>query len=91
VLSFDEKPQIQASERTQPLLPVRPGLSPRQTHDYCRSGVTSLYAALEIATGKAVGECRPSHTGDDFLTFLNRWAVPSGFRAPLPSGADGSG
>jgi len=70
VLSFDEKTQIQALERTQPMLPVRPGLSPRQTHDYRRSGVTSLYAALEVATGKVVGECRPSHTGDDFLAFL---------------------
>jgi transposase len=74
VLSFDEKTQIQALERTQPLLPVRPGLSPRQTHDYRRSGVTSLYAALEIATGKVFGECRPTHTGDDFLVFLKRLA-----------------
>lgn len=74
VLSFDEKTQIQALERTQPLLPVRPGLSARQTHDYRRSGVTSLYAALEVATGRVVGECRPSHTGADFLAFLKRVA-----------------
>lgn len=70
VLSFDEKTQIQALERTQPLLPVRPGLPARQTHDYRRSGVTSLYAALEVATGKVLGECRSSHTGADFLAFL---------------------
>jgi len=70
VLSFDEKTQIQALERTQPLLPVRPGLSPRQTHDYRRAGVTSLYAALEIVSGRVVGECRSSHTGADFLDFL---------------------
>jgi transposase len=70
VLSFDEKTQIQALERTQPLLPVRPGLPARQTHDYRRAGVTSLYAALEVATGKVVGQCRPAHTGSDFLAFL---------------------
>ena len=75
VLSFDEKTQIQALERTQPLLPLRPGLPARQTHDYRRSGVTSLYAALEIVTGEVIGECRPSHTGSDFLAFLKRLAM----------------
>jgi len=74
VLSFDEKTQIQALERTQPLLPLRPGLPARQTHDYRRSGITSLYAALEVATGKVIGECRPSHTGADFLAFLAQLA-----------------
>lgn len=74
VLSFDEKTQIQALERTQPLLPVRPGLSARQTHDYRRAGVTSLYAALEILSGRVVGECRSSHTGADFLDFLKHLA-----------------
>lgn len=74
VLSFDEKTQIQALERTQPLLPIRPGLPARQTHDYRRSGITSLYAALEVATGKVVGECRPTHNGADFLAFLKRLA-----------------
>ena len=74
VLSFDEKTQIQALERTQPLLPLRPGLPARQTHDYRRSGITSLYAALEVATGKVIGECRPSHTGADFLAFLGQLA-----------------
>jgi transposase/DNA-binding CsgD family transcriptional regulator len=74
VLSFDEKTQIQALERTQPLLPLRPGLPARQTHDYRRSGITSLYAALEVVTGKVIGECRPSHTGADFLSFLKQLA-----------------
>src|SRR5215475_9523352 len=74
VLSLDEKTQIQALSRTQPLLPLRPGLPARQTHDYRRNGLTSLYAALEVATGKVVGEGRPRHTADDFLAFLKRLA-----------------
>lgn len=72
VLSLDEKTQIQALSRTQPLLPLRPGLPARQTHDYRRNGLTSLYAALEVATGAVLGECRPRHTGADFLAFLKR-------------------
>ncbi len=74
VLSLDEKTQVQALSRTQPLLPLRPGLPARQTHDYRRNGVTSLYAALEVATGRVVGACRPTHTGADFLQFLKRLA-----------------
>src|SRR5262249_25746409 len=74
VLSLDEKTQIQALSRTQPLLPLRPGRPARQTHDYRRNGLTSLYAALEVATGKVVGECRSRHTGADFLAFLKRLA-----------------
>lgn len=74
VLSFDEKTQIQALERTQPLLPVRPGLSARQTHDYRRAGVTSLYAALEVASGKVIGTCRPHANGAEFLGFLKSLA-----------------
>src|SRR5215475_4200765 len=74
VLSMDEKTQIQALSRTQPLLPLRPGLPARQTHDYRRNGLTSLYAALEVASGTVVGECRPRHTGADFLAFLTRLA-----------------
>ena len=70
VLSLDEKTQIQALERTQPLLPLRPGLPARQTHDYRRHGLTSLYAALEVASGSVVGECSERHTGADFLRFL---------------------
>lgn len=71
VLSVDEKTQIQALNRTQPLLPLRPGLPARQTHDYQRNGLTSLYAALEVASGTVVGECSTRHTGADFLRFLN--------------------
>jgi transposase len=74
VLSLDEKTQIQALSRTQPLLPLRTGLPARQTHDYRRNGLTSLYAALEVATGSVLGECRPRHTGADFLAFLKRVA-----------------
>ena len=71
VLSVDEKTQIQALNRTQPILPLRPGVPARQTHDYRRNGLTSLYAALEVASGTVVGECRARHTGADFLRFLN--------------------
>ncbi len=78
VLSFDEKTQIQALERTQPLLPVRPGLSARQTHDYRRAGVTSLYAALEVASGRVIGKCRSNANGAEFLEFLK--TVASRFR-----------
>ena len=70
VLCLDEKTQIQALERTQPILPLRPGLPARQTHDYERWGTTDLYAALEIANGRVTGELTPSHTGADFLHFL---------------------
>jgi len=70
VLSLDEKTQIQALERSQPMLPLRPNLPARQTHDYRRHGLTSLYAALEVASGKVLGECSERHTGADFLRFL---------------------
>jgi transposase len=70
VLSMDEKTQIQALDRTQPLLPLRPGIPARQTHDYRRHGLTSLYAALEVASGAVHGECSERHTAADFLRFL---------------------
>jgi transposase len=70
VLSVDEKTQIQALSRTQPILPLRPGLPARQTHDYKRNGLISLYAALDVASGSVVGECSPTHNGSDFLRFL---------------------
>ena len=62
VLCVDEKSQIQALNRTQPLLPLRPGLPARMTHDYKRNGTTSLFAALEVATGKVHGKCYKRHT-----------------------------
>ncbi len=74
VLCIDEKTQIQALDRTQPLLPLRPGLPARQTHDYQRNGLTSLYAALDVARGKVLGECSARHTSADFLRFLKKVA-----------------
>lgn len=74
VLSLDEKTQIQALDRTQPMLPLRPHSPARYTHDYRRNGLTSLYAALEVASGKVLGECSPRHTGTDFLRFLKKLA-----------------
>ncbi len=74
VLCLDEKTQIQALDLTQPILPLRPGLPARMTHDYRRHGVTSLYAALEVATGEVVGACRERHTSIDFITFLDHLA-----------------
>lgn len=71
VLSVDEKTQIQALNRTQPILPLRPGVPARHTHDDRRNGLTSLYAALEVASGAVVGACRARHTGVDCLRFLN--------------------
>ena len=70
VLSLDEKTQIQALSRTQPLLPMRPGLPARRTHDYRRNGLTSLYAAFNVRSGHVVGRCHPRHTASEFLDFL---------------------
>ncbi len=70
VLCLDEKSQIQALDRTQPILPMRPGLPARMTHDYKRNGTTSLFAALEVTSGKVHGQCFPRHTHVEFLAFL---------------------
>ena len=70
VLSMDEKTQIQALSRTQPLLPLRPGLPARRTHDYRRNGLTSLYAAFNVASGQVLGACHDRHTAVEFLDFL---------------------
>ena len=70
VLCVDEKSQIQALDRTQPLLPMRPGQPERRSHDYTRHGTTSLFAALDIATGKIIGKCYPRHRAAEFLKFL---------------------
>jgi transposase len=67
VLSVDEKSQIQALDRTAPILPMRPGLPEKATHDYVRHGTTTLFAALEIATGKVTGACYPRHRHEEFL------------------------
>ena len=71
VLCVDEKTQIQALDRTQATLQIKPGKAARMTHDYKRNGTTSLYAALEIATGEITGACYPKHRHQEFLTFLN--------------------
>src|SRR5215210_3355974 len=71
VLCVDEKSQIQALDRTAPILPLRPGLPERRSHDYVRHGTTTLFAALEIATGKVTGACKPRHRNTEFIRFLN--------------------
>lgn len=72
VLSVDEKTQIQALDRTQPMLPLRPGQIERRTHDYKRNGTTSLYAAFDILTGKVIGRTTKQHRAKDFLDFLRQ-------------------
>ena len=70
ILCVDEKSQVQALDRTRPVLPLRPGVPERQTHDYIRHGTTSLFAALEVATGKVIGKCQRRHRSQEFLKFL---------------------
>lgn len=70
VLCVDEKSQVQALNRTQPILPLAPGVPARQTHDYERHGVTSLFAALDVTTGLALGSCYRRHRHQEFLRFL---------------------
>jgi transposase len=74
VLCVDEKSQIQALNRTQPALPMWPGLPARMTHDYTRHGTTSLFAALEVASGKVHGRCFKRHTHLEFIAFLESLA-----------------
>jgi transposase len=71
VLCVDEKSQIQALDRTQPLLPMRPGQAARRSHDYKRHGTTSLFAALDVATGQVIGKCFPRHRAAEFRRFLD--------------------
>lgn len=72
VLGVDEKSQIQALDRTQPILPTRPGIPERQTHDYARHGTTTLLAALNVLSGEVLGDCMPRHRHQEFLHFLER-------------------
>jgi transposase len=74
VLCVDEKSQIQALNRTQPALPMWPGLPVRMTHDYVRHGTTSLFAALEVASGKVLGRCYRRHRHVEFIVFLESLA-----------------
>ena len=71
VLCVDEKSQIQALDRSQPMLPMRPGQPVRRSHDYKRHGVTSLFAALDIATGQVIGKCYGRHRATEFRKFLD--------------------
>ncbi len=80
VLCVDEKSQIQALERSAPILPLMPGVPERQTHDYVRNGTTNLYAALDTASGKVIAEMTPRHRAEEFRKFLNliERSVPEG-------------
>jgi transposase len=79
VLCVDEKSQIQALDRSQPMLPMRPGQPARRSHDYKRHGTTSLFAALDIASGRVIGKCYPRHRSIEFRKFLDEIeaAVPA--------------
>jgi len=74
VLCIDEKSQVQALDRTAPVLPLRPGVPAKQTHDYVRHGTTTLFAALEVATGRVTDACYPRHRHEEFLRFLKQVA-----------------
>jgi transposase len=76
VLSVDEKTQVQALDRTQPLLPIDFGVTEKRTHDYVRHGTTNLFAALQVGTGEVYGECHPTRDGAQFLAFLNAAVKP---------------
>lgn len=82
VLCVDEKSQVQALDRSQPVLPMRPGQVERHTHDYYRHGTTSLFAALDVATGKVLGRCHAQHRQQEFVRFLDH------IEANVPSGLD---
>jgi transposase len=85
VLCMDEKSQIQALDRTQPSLPIKPGRAGTMTHDYKRNGTTTLFAALDVLTGDVIGQCLPRHRHIEFLTFLRTIdrQVPKGLEIHL--------
>ena len=72
VFAVDEKPQMQALNRTAPMLPMMPTTAQRRSHDYRRNGTIDLFAALDIASGKVISELRPNHTSAQFIRFLNK-------------------
>ena len=84
VLAVDEKSQIQALDRSQPLLPMRPGQAERRTHDYKRHGTTSLFAALDIASGRVIGQLHRRHRSVEFRKFLET------IEASVPAELDGA-
>ena len=69
-ICVDEKSQIQALDRTRPLLPLRAGITARQTHDYRRNGTTTLFASLSMLDGKVIGDCMPRHRHQEFIRLL---------------------
>ena len=85
VLCMDEKSQIQALDRTQPSLPIKPGRAGTMTHDYKRNGTTTLFAALDVLTGSVIGQCLPRHRHVEFLKFLRTIdrEVPKGLEIHL--------
>ena len=85
VLCVDEKSQIQALDRTAPVLPLMPGVPERRTHDYVRNGTTNLYAALDVASGQVIADMTPRHRAEEFRRFLNLIdaSVPEGFEVHL--------
>src|SRR5262245_40998700 len=85
VLCVDEKSQVQALNRTQPILPLAPGVPQRQSHDYKRHGVTSLFAALDVASGVTISNCYRRHRHQEFLKFLNDIDanLPGGFEVHM--------
>jgi transposase len=72
VFCADEKSQIQALDRTEPILPLRPGIPAQQTHDYVRHGTTTLFAALNVLDGTVIGACKARHRHSEFISFLER-------------------
>ena len=85
VLCMDEKSQVQALDRTQPSLPMKPGRAGTMTHDYKRNGTTTLFAALDVLTGSVIGQCLPKHRHEEFLKFLRtiEREVPKGLAVHL--------
>src|SRR5437016_7851931 len=85
VLCVDEKSQVQALNRTEPILPLAPGIPARQSHDYGRHGVTSLFAALDVASGVTISSCYRRHRHQEFLRFLNEidGNLPGGYEVHL--------
>jgi len=85
VLCVDEKSQVQALNRTEPILPIAPGVPARQSHDYQRHGVTSLFAAMDVASGVTISTCYRKHRHQEFLQFLNQidGSLPKGLEVHL--------
>jgi len=85
VLCLDEKSSVQALDRTQPSLPIKKGRAQTMTHDYKRNGTTTLFAALDVLTGKVIGDCLPRHRHTEFLQFLRiiDKQVPKGLQVHL--------